>query len=124
MRRIINEDWIIKEIQKLEVKNEENGTWLVDSNAVLAAIASAPPTGLMPERHGRWILDPHGRDWNLPGWVCSECKFTNELIPVYIPGIGEVKDPNAFEGSRYCPNCGSRMDLPPVDYISKKEIRA
>lgn len=52
-------------------------------------IANAPAADVAPVRHGRWI--PYSVKDCL--YICSECH-------------GLPKDK-----TRYCPNCGARMDL-------------
>lgn len=61
---------------------------------------------LEPVRHGRWIYDPNGMDFNLGAWVCSECKERNNNLG----GMRKI-NPYQFIGSRFCPNCGAKMDL-------------
>ena len=66
------------------------------------------------QKTGHWVLDPNGMDWNLPAWVCSECKGKNDMIPTHIrgrDGMIEVKNPYRWAGSHYCPNCGARMEV-------------
>lgn len=63
--------------------------------------------------HAHWELDPNGMDFGLPAWKCSNCHSKNDMIPPFIPtknGGYVPKNPNAFSGSKYCPNCGARMD--------------
>lgn len=67
----------------------------------------------VPAKHGRWVYDANGMDWGLPAWICSECGFRNDMIPAHVKGktgTAAVKDPMAWAGSRYCANCGARMD--------------
>ena len=50
-----------------------------------------------PVRHGRWVkMDTTGLLAVEPVWNCSSCGY-----PV---GVSVV-------GSKYCPNCGAKMDL-------------
>jgi hypothetical protein len=55
--------------------------------------------------HGHWIYDPNGMDWNLGAWRCSKCGCKNKNI-----GGDERINPLLFAGSKYCPNCGAKMD--------------
>lgn len=55
--------------------------------------------------HGHWIYDPNGMDWNLGAWRCSKCGCKNNNI-----GGDERINPLLFAGSKYCPNCGCKMD--------------
>lgn len=67
-----------------------------------------------PERKtGHWVYDENGMDWNLPAWVCSECHGRNGMIPTYIRGkdkMIKVEHPLRWAGSKYCPNCGAKME--------------
>lgn len=60
---------------------------------------------LKEQKHGHWIFDPNGMDWNIPAWRCSECACLNNNIP---PNIEKV-NPLRWSGSKYCPNCGAKM---------------
>ena len=56
-------------------------------------------------KHGRWIYDKNGMDFNLGAWLCSECGCKNNNL-----GMDNRINPHIFSGSNYCPNCGARMD--------------
>ena len=56
--------------------------------------------------HGKWVWNPHGMDWGLGAWQCSECHNRNDNLP-----MDEKINPLTFVGSKYCPNCGAKMDL-------------
>lgn len=58
-----------------------------------------------PVRHGKWIWDENGMDWNIGAWVCSECGMRNENIHSDMEF-----NPHIWAGTKYCPNCGARMD--------------
>lgn len=58
------------------------------------------------QKHGHWVFDPDGRDWNIPAWKCSECHCRNDNIP---PNL-EKTNPLQWAGSKYCPNCGAKMN--------------
>ena len=58
-----------------------------------------------PVKHGRWVYDKNGRDFNLGAWLCSECGCKNNNL-----GMDNRINPHIFSGSNYCPNCGARMD--------------
>lgn len=60
------------------------------------------------QKHGHWILDPNGMDWNLPAWVCSECHGRNNNLPL-MDGVNE-HNVYRWAGSQYCPCCGAKMD--------------
>ena len=63
-------------------------------------------TPLPVQKHGHWVFDPDGMDWNLPAWKCSECHCKNDNIP---PNL-ERTNPLRWSGSKFCPNCGAKMD--------------
>lgn len=56
-------------------------------------------------RHGEWKYDPNGMDWGLGAWVCSVCGCKNNNL-----GMSERINPYLFSGSKFCPNCGAKMD--------------
>lgn len=58
-----------------------------------------------PVRHGRWIWDEDGMDWNIGAWRCSECKA---MSPMW--WNADKTSPMHKSGHRYCPNCGAKMD--------------
>lgn len=57
------------------------------------------------QKHGRWVWNPNGMDWVLGAWQCSVCGSRNNNLPV-----NTRISPYRFSGSRYCPNCGAKMD--------------
>jgi len=78
-----------------------------------AAIETEPEEDVKPVVHAHWILDPNGMDFGLPAWRCSNCRRKNTMIPTFVAtkhGGFVPKNPNIFEGSNYCPNCGAKMD--------------
>ena len=58
------------------------------------------------QKHGHWVFDPDGMDWNIPAWRCSVCTCRNDNIP---PNL-EKTNPLRWSGSKFCPNCGAKMD--------------
>ena len=70
-----------------------------------AEIAAMPGVDAEPVRHGKWVYDPNANDWGIGGYVCSECRAKNNNLP-----CSEVVSPMAFMGSKFCGNCGARMD--------------
>lgn len=69
-------------------------------------------TDVQPVKHGRWIEKPPYKDETVKGLefqiVCSECDEQNcslEFDENY-NAIGKT-----FYRTRYCPNCGAKMDL-------------
>lgn len=70
-----------------------------------------------PNETAFWVYDPNGMDWGLPAWRCSECGCRNDMIPTYIargegkpPITHEYINPLSFAGTKYCPECGRRME--------------
>ena len=55
-------------------------------------------------RRGRWKYDENAVDYNMGGWCCSECGTRNNNLP------NNRLNPYQFSGSRYCPQCGAKMD--------------
>ena len=59
----------------------------------------------VPQQHGACVWNPGGIDWGRGAWQCSLCGSRNSNLPV-----NNRVSPHTFSGSRYCPNCGARMD--------------
>ena len=81
--------------------------------AFMDEIDQLPKIEAKPVVHAHWKLDPNGMDFGLSAWRCSNCGGQNTMIPPFIPtkyGGYVPKNPNAFAGSKYCPNCGAIMD--------------
>ena len=59
------------------------------------------------EETAHWEWYEHAYDWNLGGFVCSNCRAKNDNLP----GMNDwgVKDPYLYVGSKFCPECGRRM---------------
>ena len=68
-------------------------------------INEAPAVDVEPVRHGRWIYDPNANDWNIGGYVCSECHTKNNNLP-----CTEIGNTLMYAGSKFCPHCGAKMD--------------
>lgn len=68
-------------------------------------IEAIPAADVEPVRHGRWIYNPNGMDFNLGAWECSVCTQKNNNLP-----CNRNISPYICVGSKYCPNCGARMD--------------
>lgn len=78
---------------------------------VLLRIETAPTIEAKPVRYGRWIEKPPYSDETVKGLefqiVCSECDAQNSSITFDENCVPIAK---TFYRTRYCPNCGSRMD--------------
>lgn len=57
------------------------------------------------EETAHWEWYEHAYDWNLGGYVCSNCHMNNNNLP----GFNSQLDPYMFAGSKFCPCCGKRM---------------
>ena len=60
---------------------------------------------LVGVRHGRWIYNPDGTDWGIGAWFCSLCRGKNANL-----GIDNTFSPYLYAGSKFCPECGAKMD--------------
>lgn len=73
----------------------------------LNSVKSIPSADVAPVVHGKWVYDENGMDWNIPAWRCSECDTVNSALPTF---CGKEKL-HLFVGSKFCPQCGAKMDL-------------
>ena len=64
-----------------------------------------PAADVVEVRHGRWVWDENGMDWNLGAWKCSECHCKPETW-----WEADKGNPYRCAGSSYCNNCGAKMD--------------
>ena len=71
---------------------EYNELFKYFSDLVGAMIDEMPAVDAEPVRHGIWIFRD---DDLLPDYMCSLCKYTS----IYTGG------------TKYCPNCGAKMDM-------------
>lgn len=73
---------------------------------IMLEIDEAPavdPEELRPK--SKWIWNPNGVDWGLGAWECRECACRNNNLP-----MNSNINPLMFSGSKFCPNCGARME--------------
>ena len=68
-------------------------------------INEAPAVDAEPVRHGEWIYDPNANDFGIGGYICGVCSAKNNNLP-----CNAVINPQIFVGSRFCPNCGAKMN--------------
>lgn len=73
---------------------------------ILDIIDEESVADVAPVKHGKWRWNQNGMDWGLGAWECSECACRNNNLP-----MNEKINPLVFSGSKYCPNCGAKMDL-------------
>lgn len=102
-------------------------------------IAKQPTIESEPVRHGRWIEKPPYADETVKGLefqiVCSWCDEQNASITFDENSVPIAK---TFYRTRYCPNCGARMDatdtnvggkgdeemdLSPLDFLAAEYCR-
>lgn len=75
------------------------------NTAACEQIKSMPTADVQEVRHGKWIYNPNGMDFNIGAWVCSECQQRNNNLP-----CSQKYKPSNFVGSNFCPNCGAKID--------------
>lgn len=72
---------------------------------ILDVVETFSPVDAEPVRHGEWIYDPNANDFGIGGYICGVCSAKNNNLP-----YKAVINPQIFVGSRFCPNCGAKMD--------------
>ena len=99
------EDWYINSVSDNDtpVWTEEHLEELLNDFYVIPK--DTPKADVEPVRHGKWIYNPNGMDFNLGAWECSVCTQKNNNLPC----IRNI-NPYICVGSKYCPNCGAKMD--------------
>lgn len=86
----------------LVMKQVSDGVYIVDAEA----IRNAPTFDAVPVVHGEWEWNDNGMDWGIGCWKCSNCHHKPEANWETARNI----NPNTWNGSHYCPNCGAKMD--------------
>jgi hypothetical protein len=73
---------------------------------VVRFIDAIPAADVVEVVHASWVWNPDGMDWGIGAWVCGKCKSRPETW------WNTVKEchPLRCSGSRYCGNCGAKMD--------------
>lgn len=97
-------DYIARDEAKNYIKNSDLSNQ--EKIACLCAINSISTESVAPVKHGKWRWNQNGMDWGLGAWECSECACRNNNLP-----MNKKINPLVFSGSKYCPNCGAKMDL-------------
>ena len=46
----------------------------------IEAIQNAPTIEAEPVKHGHWVWDEDGIDWNIGAYVCSRCRCGNTTV--------------------------------------------
>lgn len=101
--RIINSVPIAKVKQKVIAKIHYDEDKLKDK--VMASLKEE--FGRNELKHGYWVWDKNGMDWNIGAWRCSECGARNSNIGS--SGTPMLDNPMNWSGSKFCPNCGVKM---------------
>lgn len=75
-------------------------------DAVITTVKEIPAADVVEVVHASWVWNPDGMDWGIGAWVCGKCKSRPETW------WNTVKEchPLRCSGSRYCGNCGAKMD--------------
>ena len=103
-------DWYINSVAEYADEKLNEPRWTEAhieelTNDFIIIPKDTPAADVAPVVHGRWYYNENGMDWGLGAWQCSVCKTNNRNLP------GDPKIyPLAWQGSRYCPNCGAKMD--------------
>ena len=98
-----------------EAAKEELCSWCVnfllctrddDDCSIRSGLNAIPAADVKPVVRGKWEWNPDGMDWGLGAWVCGKCQSRPETW------WNTVKEchPLRCSGSRYCGNCGAKMD--------------
>ena len=85
--------------------NKAVGMAIADIVDIKEILNNVPAADVEPVRHGKWIYNPNGMDFNLGAWECSVCTQKNNNLP-----CSRNISPYICVGSKYCPNCGAKMD--------------
>lgn len=94
------------------VINQFDGNWLQDKltkNGLLIAkqiVSEQPTVEAEPVRHGRWIELPKAMNVAENPCKCSVC---GHCLSFY----------NYYPRSKFCPNCGTRMDVTNTNVSNK-----
>ena len=91
--------------EKLRAAGECGGCEAELLQAVVKMVDAQAAVDAEPVRHGEWIYDPNANDFGIGGYICGVCSAKNNNLP-----CNAVINPQIFVGSRFCPNCGARMD--------------
>lgn len=98
-KRYIDEETLLKYLKARLDRNPPFFGWLC------ARIATVPSADVVEVKRGEWVYNPHGMDWGLGAWECSECHVKNDNL-----GMSKEINPYLFAGGQYCPHCGAKME--------------
>lgn len=99
------EDWYINSVSQNDIPiwTEEHLEELLNDFYVIPK--DTPTVDVAPVKHGHWAYNQNGLDWGLGAWECNLCHSVNNNLP------SEKRfSPYVYAGSKYCPNCGAKMD--------------
>ena len=87
-------EYIERAALKCELAPYEENDFSQQMDVILAIVDAQPAADVAPVVHGRWV---YGEDVDIQCSVCGADAFTE----------GDYRQVK----SRYCPNCGAKMDL-------------
>lgn len=103
MAEYIEREILLKKNFYSENCNSEENRW--NDYAIKDIIRHIPAADVAPVKHGHWVYNQNGHDWGLGAWECSLCHSVNNNLP-----IDKRFSPYVYAGSKYCPNCGAKMN--------------
>ena len=68
-------------------------------------IDNMPADDVAPVVPAMWVWNPNGMDYELGAWQCGRCFTRNNNLP-----MNNKINPLMFTGSKYCPECGAKMN--------------
>ena len=83
-----------------ELRGEINAT-----KAIRVLVNRFDAADVVEARHGEWVWNKDGMDWNIGAWMCSVC---GRMSPMW--WNTDRTSPRHKSGHGYCPNCGAKMD--------------
>lgn len=100
--RLIDADELFKEVDGSKFKNnhktsEGRMVHIGEHNHFMKMIADAPTVDAQPVVHAQWIELPKALNPNEKPCKCSHCEHVLSFM-------------NNYPKSKYCDNCGARMD--------------
>lgn len=102
MAEYIDKEFVIDTIEELKSKSLPKALLFDHLKKVIEIF---PTEDFAPVKHGHWVYNQNGHDWGLGAWECSLCHSVNNNLP-----IDKRFSPYVYAGSKYCPNCGAKMD--------------
>lgn len=108
MAKYVNAEKVQKAVEKLrrEYATSYGENYGGRAAALSHLTVNIPAEDVAPVEHGAWVWDENARGYNLGAFVCGKCHCVNHNLP----DTDNRYNPYAFKGSRFCPNCGAKMD--------------